>query len=348
VTDIDSEAHLDSSQGLFSTVASDNVEVVGEASNRASEGLWTVAPNHETDAQSNDWNSDDWSTADPTLQDSSDLWSDVEDDAGDDWSQIPDAEPFEATVRRPVSDATGSVFSADPVDHFEDTIDEAEVIDSGDWIPPVAQQQSNPLFSSGPERTAQPSYSGPGGASSGHAASEGEDVWEQRQSAGPDWETFSAPPPPRNSPQNGARSSTAHSWNDQRSNLGSADFETAVLRLHPEDAELAHVALSICAALLPEGESVVALVTGQMLGRPAAVMVTEYRVVIANDRRWQPVVDVFAINAELSVRGRQDREIAALSFSDRTRLSMVDGIHEVDMAVDLANLIRGPGVQSDW
>ena len=44
MSDIDDQTNLDASQGLFSTVASDNVEIVGQASSRASEGLWTVAP----------------------------------------------------------------------------------------------------------------------------------------------------------------------------------------------------------------------------------------------------------------------------------------------------------------
>ena len=51
MSDIDDQTNLDASQGLFSTVASDNVELVGQASSRASEGLWTVAPKADSAAQ---------------------------------------------------------------------------------------------------------------------------------------------------------------------------------------------------------------------------------------------------------------------------------------------------------
>ena len=352
MSDIDDQTNLDSSHGLFSTVASDNVEIVGQASSRASEGLWTVAPNTEPEPQADagsqadpapdfdsgpqfdSASSQDWSTADPSLQDSSDLWTEVSDDqmyGSDDFSNPQtSSEP----VSRQANDSLGSVFSSDPVDHFDDAIDEAEVIDNGTWSPPVVPEQSNPLFSSGPERSSQPPPAAPGSSTEGSQ----NDLWEPRQSDRPDWETFAAP----------NQSSAAQPHAARGASGGVTDFESAVLRLRPEDAEAAHVALSVCGALLPAGEGVIALLTGQMLGRPAAVLVTEYRVVIANDRRWTPVVDVFAINADLTVRGRQDRDIAALSFSDRNRVSMVDGITEVAMAVELANLIRGAGEPSGW
>lgn len=366
MSDIDDQTNLDASQGLFSTVASDNVELVGQASSRASEGLWTVAPKAEPEPQGDagsqadpapqfdSSSSEDWSTADPSLQDSSDLWTELSDDQDSGFDDFSDSQTSAEPDSRQAQDSLGSVFSADPVDHFDDAIDEAEVIDNGAWLPPVVPEQSNPLFSSGPERTSQPPYATPAASAEGAQ----DDLWEPRQSDQPDWETFAAPSQPSagqsqtaqpsTAQPSTAQSQTAQSQSARRASGGVTDFESAVLRLRPEDAEAAHVALSVCGALLPAGEGVVALLTGQMLGRPAAVLVTEYRVVIANDRRWTPVVDVFAINADLTVRGRQDRDIAALSFSDRNRVSMVDGITEVAMAVELANLIRGAREPSGW
>ncbi len=371
MSDIDDQTNLDSSHGLFSTVASDNVEIVGQASSRASEGLWTVAPKADSAAQSeagsqqdselqgDSGSAQDWTTADPSLQDSSDFWTELSDDPDSGFDDFSDSQTSADPDPRPVQDSLGSVFSADPVDHFDDAIGEAEVIDNGSWLPPVVPEQSNPLFSSGPERTSQLPYATQ--VASGEGSQD--DLWEPRQSDRPDWETFAAPSQPTAAQPSAAQpsaaqptaaqpsaaqSSAAQSQSAWRASGGVTDFESAVLRLRPEDAEAAHVALSVCGALLPAGEGVVALLTGQMLGRPAAVLVTEYRVVIANDRRWTPVIDVFAINADLTVRGRQDRDIAALSFSDRNRVSMVDGITEVAMAVELANLIRGAGEQSGW
>lgn len=351
MSDIDDQTNLDASQGLFSTVASDNVELVGQASSRASEGLWTVAPKadsaaqadagsqEESGSQTHSGGAEDWSTADPSLQDSSDFWTEVSDDQDSGFDDFSDSQTSAEPDSRQAQDSLGSVFSADPVDHFDDAIDEAEVIDNGAWLPPVVPEQSNPLFSSGPERTSQPPYATPIASAEGSQ----DDLWEPRQSDRPDWETFAAP-----SQASAAQPTAAQPQSARRASGGVTDFESAVLRLRPEDAEAAHVALSVCGALLPAGEGVVALLTGQMLGRPAAVLVTEYRVVIANDRRWTPVIDVFAINADLTVRGRQDRDIAALSFSDRNRVSMVDGITEVAMAIELANLIRGAGEPSGW
>jgi hypothetical protein len=95
--------------------------------------------------------------------------------------------------------------------------------------------------------------------------------------------------------------------------------------------------------LLEPGEQVLGAVTGQMLGRPAAVVVTRERVLVANDRRWQPIVDIYPIDDSLLVRGRHDRQVAALSFADDVRLSMVDGITDVEIAIGLAEAIRDPG-----
>lgn len=341
MSDIDDQIHLDPSQGLFSTVASDNVEVVGQASSRASAGLWTVAAKPYPESELQDETLPDWSTEDPSLQDSEEVWSEVSEDGSDDFSEFQDSENFDETTPRSFGDSMGSVFSADPVDHFDDSIDEAEIIGNNDWSPAVAPLHNNPLFSSGPERHSQASAvpgtptvrgasTAPGTPTEFPLDSE-DDIWEPNHAARPEWESFSAPAQAAASPSSQATAGAA---------TGS-EFEAAVLRLRPKDAEAANVALSVCGALLLEGERVMALLTGHMLGRPAAVLVTEYRVVIANDRRWQPVVDVFAINSQLTVRGRQDRDVAALSFSDRSRVSMVDGITEVAMAIELANLIRG-------
>jgi hypothetical protein len=119
-------------------------------------------------------------------------------------------------------------------------------------------------------------------------------------------------------------------------------LDVAVARLAPHDRDVARVPLSVCGALLLPGEHVLGAVTGQMLGRPAAVVVTPGRVLIVNDRRWQPIVDVYPIDDRLVVRGRHDRSMAALSIGDDERLSMVDGIHDVELAIELAEAIRHP------
>ena len=117
-------------------------------------------------------------------------------------------------------------------------------------------------------------------------------------------------------------------------------LSAAVARLRPDDQERAAVPISVCGALLRHGEVVLGAVTGQMLGHVAVVVVTTERVLVVNGRRWQPIVDIFDVGPGLSVRGRHDRDVAALTFSDDDRLATVDGITEVTMAVDLAERVR--------
>lgn len=117
-------------------------------------------------------------------------------------------------------------------------------------------------------------------------------------------------------------------------------FEAAVRRLDPGARQLAVVPLVVAGALLLPGERVTDVVVGSMLGAPAVVVATAARVLVVNDRRWQPVVDVYRIDRRLTVRGRSDRGVAALSLADEDRLSMVDGITDVDAAVAMADRIR--------
>ena len=114
----------------------------------------------------------------------------------------------------------------------------------------------------------------------------------------------------------------------------------AVARLRPEDADVA--TLPICAAgvLLDPDEHVRVAVTGQMLGHPAVVVLTDRRVLVVNGRRWQPMVDTFGLGASLVVRGRHDRHVALLTFSEGSRLSTVDAITDVGLAVELTECIR--------
>lgn len=114
----------------------------------------------------------------------------------------------------------------------------------------------------------------------------------------------------------------------------------AIARLRPEDQELAATPICVVGALLQPDEVVLVAVTGQMLGHPAVVVLTTRRILVVNARRWQPIVDLFEVGPELVVRGRHDADVAALSFADGSRLSTVDGITEVALAVELAERVR--------
>jgi hypothetical protein len=216
------------------------------------------------------------------------------------------------------------VFSPEPVERGGDIVDEADVEDSG------------PFDASGPAVFASEPPASPFAAPQDPWSS-----WEPAESVGP-----SAAPPPfgRSDSVFRAPAPGAHPEGDP-TDLVAADqhgFAEAVSRLRPEDQQRVRVPLSVCGALLEQGERVIGVVTGQMLGRPAAVAVTQRRVLVVNDRRWQPIVDIYRIGDDLQVRGRHDGHVAALSFADDGHLSMVDGITEVELAVTLAETIRDP------
>ncbi len=120
-------------------------------------------------------------------------------------------------------------------------------------------------------------------------------------------------------------------------------LSAAIGRLSPADQDAAVVPFSVVGALLEPDEIVLVAVAGQMLGQPAAVVLTTRRVLVVNGRRWQPIVDVYPVRSDLVVRGRHDRDVAALTFSQGERMSTVDGITEVALAVELAERLRTSG-----
>ncbi|MGB6058458.1 MAG: hypothetical protein WBF71_09345 [Microthrixaceae bacterium] len=284
-----------------------------------------------------------------TDADGTDNFSDMEDD--DDWVDF-DQDDDVGQSDGAATDSVGSIFTAEPVDRGDDVVDEPDVIDDDGF--PGHSGISSSLFSSGGTL---------GGAASSAFAGTGAPYFTPAGGPGASgglWEPTDGPSSPRGRGGDPLRSEPLWeasegaygaqgvsdsylSHRDQAQLLGdeeSPGYEAAILKLHPQDRERASVALSVAGALLHEGEEVLGVVTGQMLGRPSAVVVTAGRVLVVNDRRWQPVVDTYKIDTELRVRGRHDRNVAALSFSNDWSLSMVDGITEVSLAMDLAEQIR--------
>lgn len=265
----------------------------------------------------------------------------------------------------------GGVFSAEPVSYDDDVLDEGEVDgeleDGDDWF---GQGPSASVFSNGAAPgpvDAEPTRPPSAVRSASPFATPGDpwSAWETQEGASTPAETPMSPPPfsggdpmGHGAPPGGPASHVPPSAERPEQPAGRHDggdpaaaiaadqhgLDVAVSRLRPEDQERARVPLSVCGALLVPGEQVLGAVTGQMLGRPAAVVVTRTRVLIVNDRRWQPIVDIFPIDERLQVRGRHDRHVAALSFADDERLSMVDGITDVEIAIDLAEAVRHPGL----
>ncbi len=347
---------------LFSTDASDNAEVVPPSAPRGPESMWsTEAPAAPPEADDEPPRAPAFGTGDPAPStgwpDPDTLHDALQDDTLHSDPIHDDPTQDHATQDRATQDSVHSLwdravvveegpFSAEPVARDDDVIDAADLFDplhddASAWNPAPA---SGSVFSSGTARRPTPprvddspwtvldeEWDEPAPAARpGRAAPT--DAHPRDRAATP-------PPAPPTSP----------AWTEHPPASGPAPsepisdphgLEAAVARLTVTDQERAAVAIAVCGALLEPDELVAGVVTGQMLGRPAAVTVTDRRVIIANDRRWQPLVDVYRIDSKLVVRGRHDRQVAALSFADTTRLSMIDGITEVELAIALADRIR--------
>jgi hypothetical protein len=117
-------------------------------------------------------------------------------------------------------------------------------------------------------------------------------------------------------------------------------LSVAVDALEPRDRDRCATPIAVCGALLGDQEVVLALVAGHLLGHPAVVALTSTRVLVANARRWKPLVDQFLPGPDLMVHLRHDRDVASLTFVQGDRLTGVDDITDVTAAVDLAERIR--------
>ena len=335
MTDVDDMGGKPPLGALFSTAASDNAEVVPPTVPRGPESMWS------TEASAND--ADDGAAAGRDgARSTSWVWeaggrSDDPDEASDE-SAGPTRSLWD-----PVDVVEEGPFTAEPILHDDD------VIDAGDLFDPALHEPAEwpsagtgSVFSNGASMraTATPDDS---------PWTVLDDEWDDDARSTGRRPASQASGPHRDDRAWGAEQGSSR-WADHTPGSGFvppgapvADphgLEAAVARIHPVDQERSAVAIAVCGALLEEDEQVVGVVTGQMLGRPAAVAVTDRRVIIANDRRWQPLVDIYKIDSKLIVRGRHDRQVAALSFADVARLSMIDGITDVELAIELADRIR--------
>lgn len=314
---------------LFSTDAVDNAEVVPEDPPLVRESMWSTAANPDAD--------------DEPVGDSVDY---VDTPAGDSSSRAWDVveEPWGPPPTRsdvgPMWD--DGVFSPEPVEYEDDVIDAADhTADS--WHDDTVIRTAaggGPLFSSGSGAAAAstatdpwhydagdapgaPSHAGASHNSSARSATPFEPGVAAETDSGPD------------AGAGGARTTTA---GEQAVDLNG--LAAAASLLAPGEADRVAVPLMMAAALLGPGERVERVVSGTMLGRNTAVVLTTSRLLVINDRRWDPAIDIYALNGELMVRGRRDDHVAAMTFADDVQMSMVDDIVDADAAVELAEHLR--------
>ena len=121
---------------------------------------------------------------------------------------------------------------------------------------------------------------------------------------------------------------------------------SAVDLLDVVDRERCSVPIAVCGALLGDHESVLNCVSGQMLGHAAIIVLTSHRAIVANSRRWKPLVDIFDSVEDLTLHLRHDSEVASLTFIQGDRLTSVDNITNVAGAMSLEERVRSASEES--
>lgn len=229
------------------------------------------------------------------------------------WEGAPTCLSCGTTLRPASSAPADDLWSVDDDSLFEDVADAELVDDNGLWDDvdePAAGPAPAGAFGTGAAGT--PLFAAP----APDAAVSEDELWEP---AGDVEDRNPAPPPDASDPHG----------------LGAA-----VGHLDPGAVEHAVVPLAVCSVLLEDDEVVAAALIGNMLGQPAAMVLTGRRVLVANGRRWRPVVDSFPLAPGLGVRGRHDGGVAAVTLLDDERLVTVDGVGDVAAATRFADMVR--------
>jgi hypothetical protein len=124
-------------------------------------------------------------------------------------------------------------------------------------------------------------------------------------------------------------------------------IDDAASRLSAGARRAASSPLAVVAALLDEGEHAEAVVQGEYQHHPGVVVLTDRRLIVANDRRWAPDVRLFDCDENLMVHGWQDDRRATLVFVLDGVGVVVSQISDRPLARDLAGRVRGRGGGGD-
>jgi hypothetical protein len=117
-------------------------------------------------------------------------------------------------------------------------------------------------------------------------------------------------------------------------------IEEAAARLSAGARRNANAALAVVAALLEDGERAEAVVQGEYQHRPGVAVLTDRRLIIANDRRWAPDVRSLEFDQRLVVHGWQDDRRATLVFVVDHAGMVLSSISDRPLARDLAGRVR--------
>jgi hypothetical protein len=100
------------------------------------------------------------------------------------------------------------------------------------------------------------------------------------------------------------------------------------------------VAFAVIATELEPDEQVVVVLQGKFLGEDGAAVLTQRRLVLANDREWKPDIQSVPIGPGLTVQGWQDDRTASLVFVQGGTTTTIDQISDRELAQRVASLVR--------
>ena len=114
----------------------------------------------------------------------------------------------------------------------------------------------------------------------------------------------------------------------------------AMDRLASGSRKTGRAAALVAATRLEVGESVLAAAVGRFQGADAVIVITDRRMLVANDRAWEPDVVPVALEPGLTVQGWADGRNAVLRFERDAVELVVDRIADAEVAREIAGVVR--------
>jgi hypothetical protein len=103
----------------------------------------------------------------------------------------------------------------------------------------------------------------------------------------------------------------------------------------------ARAAILVASVLLEDGERAEQLVVGRVGDHPAALVLTDRRLLVVDEREWRPGVTEIPLTPGLVVQGMADDRAASLTFSQHgVQVAHVDHIGDIALAQQLAAAVR--------
>jgi hypothetical protein len=119
-----------------------------------------------------------------------------------------------------------------------------------------------------------------------------------------------------------------------------AGLNPAVGRMLTGSRKTGRAALAVLTTALDDGEKVQIVAQGRYLGANGILALTDRRLLVVNDREWQPDITTVDLAPGLEVKGWQDERRAALVFERDGHQLVTDQIADRELAQEIAREVR--------